>query len=102
MQPKLETQQIAALSTTNKYLARELNNTKHCAMFDHLKNKCIERKVQFLHVTEHYTSQTCHVCGCLHKTDAETKICPNCNYKGDRDILGALNILLKAARPVPS
>jgi putative transposase len=100
--PKLDTQQIAALNTTNKYLARELNNTRHMSFFNHMKYKCLEKGVKFLHVEEHYTSQTCHECGHLHKTDQETRSCPKCGYTGDRDLIGALNILLKAVRPVPS
>lgn len=102
LMPKLDTQQIAALSTTNKYLARELNNTRHMSLFNHLRNKCLEKGVTFLHVEEHYTSQTCHECGHLHKTDKEIHSCPKCGYTGDRDLIGALNILLKAVRPVPS
>ena len=99
---KLDTQQIASLSTTNKYLARELNNTRHMSFFNHLKYKCLEKGVTFLHVEEHYTSQTCHECGHIHKTDKEIHSCPKCGYIGDRDLIGALNILLKAVRPVPS
>lgn len=102
LMPKLDTQQIAALNTTNKYLARELNNTRHMSFFNHMKYKCLEKGVKFLHVAEHYTSQTCHECGHLHKTDQETRSCPRCGYTGDRDLIGALNILLKAVRLVPS
>ena len=103
LMPKLDTQQIAALNTTNKYLARELNNTRHMSLFHHTKRKCIEKGVRFVHVEEHYTSQTCHTCGYLHKTSEELHSCPRCGYVGDRDVIGALNILLKAVRqPVPS
>jgi putative transposase len=102
LMPKLDTQQIAALSTTTKYLARELNNTRHMSFFNHLKYKCLEKGVKFLHVEEYYTSQTCHKCGHLHKTSEEIHSCPSCEYVGDRDLIGALNILLKAVRPVPS
>jgi putative transposase len=98
LMPKLDTQQIAALSTTNKYLARELNNTRHMSFFNHLRYKCLEKGVKFLHVEEHYTSQTCHECGHLHKTNEEIHHCPCCGYVGDRDVIGAFNILLKAVR----
>lgn len=101
LMPKLDTQQIAALSTTNKYLARELNNTRHCGFFDHLQRKCLEKGVTFLHVGEEYTSQTCPHCGALHKSEDEWKTCARCGFSCDRDVSGALCILLKAARPLP-
>ena len=102
LMPKLNTK--ALVSTSNpkglkaKVTRREMMNTGHCAFFDHLKAKCQEKGATFMHVTEHYTSQTCHLCGCLTKTSSETRRCRQCGYKGDRDIIGALNILLRAVR----
>lgn len=99
--PKLNIPLLAALKTTNKFLARELYNSNHCKFFNHLEYKCKEKNVKFLHVSEHYTSQTCHQCGTLHKTNEEIRCCPNCGCEGDRDLIGSLNILLRAVRPIP-
>ena len=98
LMPKLPTTILAARPTTTKWLARELYNSRHCHLFEHLRQVCLHRGVQFLEVGEDYTSQTCHRCGHLHKTDQETRTCPSCHYEGDRDVIAALNILLKAIR----
>lgn len=98
LMPKLETQEISRLETTTKYLAREITCTSHCTFFNHLKYKCKEKGVRFLHVNEDYTSQTCNKCGFKQKDEKEIHECSNCNYRCDRDVNGAFNILLKAIR----
>ena len=77
--------------------ARELMNAGHGSFFNRLKYKCWEHGTKFLHVKEHYTSQTCPCCGKLNKCN-ETYKCRNCKFTHDRDLVGALNILLKAVR----
>lgn len=98
--PKLDTTKLVSSpkGLKNKSTRREMMNTNHCTFFSYLKNKCVERGVKMMEVAEHYTSQTCHLCGTLHKTSSETRTCPKCGYKGDRDVIGALNILLRAVR----
>ncbi len=95
--PKLDTTQlISSRGLKTKTARRAMQNTGHCGFYDHLQHKCQERGVRFVPVTEEYTSQTCHRCGTLTKTSAETRKCSRCGYIGDRDIIASLNILLKA------
>ena len=76
---------------------RMLLNARHSSFFNHLKDKCFEHGSKFLHVREEYTSQTCPCCGCLNKCDELYK-CKDCGFVHDRDVVGALNIMLKAIR----
>ena len=69
----------------------------HSKFFDTLKDKCWENGSHFLHVKEDYTSQTCPCCGTLNKCNEFFK-CKNCSFSHDRDIIGSLNIMLKAVR----
>lgn len=96
--PKLDTLNIISSprGLKNKAVRRAMQNAGHCQLYQHLKAKCEENGVRFIHVTEEYTSQTCHKCGSLRKTSSETKHCYQCGYIGDRDLIAALNILLKA------
>lgn len=43
-------------------------------------------------VPENYTSQTCPNCQSRHKPQNRVYKCPTCNFKDDRDIVGAKNI----------
>lgn len=81
-----------------KKYRREMMNTCHGRFVALLEQKCLERGVAFVPVTEEYTSQTCPNCGCLHKTSSETKCCPQCHLEADRDLVGALNIFLRTVR----
>jgi transposase len=76
---------------------RQMLCAGHCEFFDFLKEKCWEHGSKFLHVREEYTSQTCPNCGCLNKCNELYK-CKKCDYTFDRDLTGALNIMLKAVR----
>jgi putative transposase len=99
MIPKLESGKlcIKADRKLKTKTARSLLNAGHCKFFDILKDKCWENGSKFLHVREEYTSQTCPKCGELNKCNEVYK-CKNCHFKHDRDIVGALNILLKGVR----
>lgn len=99
LMPKLQTQKLSnkvgrKLKTKT---VRAMLNARHSSFFNCLKDKCWEEGVPFLHVGEAYTSQTCPCCGHLHKCN-EFYTCKNCNFKHDRDMVGALNIMLKAVR----
>lgn len=99
LMPKLETGKlcIKANRRLTTKTARSLLQAGHCQFFNSLKMKCLERGVRFLEVKEHYTSQTCPCCGCLNKCN-EVYVCTSCSFKHDRDVVGALNIFLKAVR----
>jgi putative transposase len=77
--------------------SRMLLNARHSSFFNHLKDKCFEHGTKFLHVREEYTSQTCPCCGQLSKCNELYK-CKYCGFVHDRDIVGALNIMLKSVR----
>lgn len=76
---------------------RQLQNAGHSEFFDILKDKCWEHGIVFLHCREEYTSQTCPTCGHLNKCN-EVYHCNECGFVHDRDIVGALNIMLKGVR----
>ena len=99
LMPKLDIKSLSAKTTRRlkTKTVRMLLNARHAEFFKHLKNKALEQGVKFLQVREEYTSQTCPCCGCLNKCDELYK-CRNCEFCQDRDVVGALNILLKATR----
>jgi putative transposase len=99
MMPKLDTLKLAKKGErklTTK-VVRTLQNAGHSSFFKTLKDKCWEHGKHFLHVREEYTSQTCPNCGVLNKC-GESYSCKSCRFHHDRDIVGALNILLKGVR----
>ena len=99
MMPKLDSGKLTIKKTrklTTK-VSRTLLMAGHCEFFDLLKRKCFERGKIFLHVSEHYTSQTCPCCGKLSKCN-ETFHCRACEFTHDRDVVGALNIFLRSLR----
>lgn len=63
-----------------------------------LKYKCNYRNKNYIEVNEAYTSKTCCQCGNIKKDLKGNKIykCIECNLKIDRDINGAINILIKS------
>jgi transposase len=99
MMPKLEVGKLSekAGRKLKTKAVRQLLNLGHSKFFTTLEDKCWENGCKFLHVREEYTSQTCPNCGELNKCNEVYK-CKNCGFKSDRDIVGALNIFLKAVR----
>lgn len=99
MMPKLETSKLSERATRKlkAKAVRSLLNLGHSKFFDTLKDKCWENGCVFLHVREEYTSQTCPCCGALNKC-GELYHCKGCGFRHDRDVVGALNILLKGVR----
>jgi putative transposase len=79
-------------------IVRSMLSMRHCELFDKIKFKSYERGKEFMKVKEDYTSQTCFKCGDLKKSSLEIKNCNKCSLSYDRDIVGALNILLKSIR----
>ena len=99
MMPKLEVGKLTekAGRKLKTKAVRQLLNLGHSKFFETLKDKCWENGCQFLLVREEYTSQTCPCCGKLNKCNELYK-CIECGFQSDRDIVGALNIFLKAIR----
>ncbi len=99
MLPKLDVNKLVIKGSrrlTTK-TARALLNACHCSFFDTVRAKCWEHGVHFLHVREEYTSKTCPHCGALNDCD-EVYRCQGCGFTHDRDLIGALNIMLKTVR----
>ncbi|MFM2393169.1 MAG: hypothetical protein RLZZ546_1151, partial [Bacteroidota bacterium] len=95
--PKLESKNLSLKNerTLTTKTVRKMLNLGHCNAFNKLKNKCLENGSTLLQVGEHYTTQTCHCCGKLNKCNNERIFNCSCGYKAERDLNGALNILLK-------
>jgi transposase len=104
--PKLGTKEmtIRAGRRLKTKVARQMLTLGHSEVYNRLREKCAEYGTVFLHVEEHYTSQTCLRCGGLSKC-GETYKCRKCGFSCDRDVAGAAGIFLKAVRrenPNPS
>lgn len=99
LMPKLDTGKLSIKATRRlkTKTVRAMLQAGHSKFFDTLKDKCWENGSHFLHVKEDYTSQTCPCCGTLNKCNEFFK-CKNCSFSHDRDIIGSLNIMLKAIR----
>ncbi|AEQ61063.1 putative transposase [Acanthamoeba polyphaga mimivirus] len=76
---------------------RILGKISHYRFRQRLQQKCEEFNCQYLEVNEAWTSKTCCNCGYIHAKLGTSKIydCPKCKQKRDRDVNGAINILLK-------
>lgn len=99
MMPKLDSKHLVMKGERRlkAKTVRSLLNAGHSEFFNILKDKCWEHGTYFLHCREEYTSKTCPDCGSLN-TCQEVYICKQCGFKHDRDVVGALNILLKGVR----
>ena len=75
----------------------EYGNLRHDQFRRRLCNKCKERNVNLIFVSEDYTSKTCSSCGHIKHDLGSSKIydCNKCNLKIDRDVNAAKNIMIK-------
>ena len=99
LMPKLKTGDLSIKANrklTTKTV-RAMMNAGHGMFFNILKRKCWEQGTYFLEVPEHYTSKTCPCCGHLNVCN-EVYSCKSCKFRHDRDMVGALNIFLRAVR----
>lgn len=80
-------------------VVRRMLSLRHGEFLEKLKSYCKRIKTNLVIVSEEYTSKTCGSCGNIKEDleDAKTYNCKKCNYKGDRDLNGARNILIKTA-----
>ena len=97
--PKLDVKGLSGLEKRKlkTKTVRAMLQAGHGAFFQAVKSKCEELGCGFMEVPEAYTSQTCPCCGKLNKC-GEVYACKECKYRHDRDMTGALNILLRAVR----
>lgn len=89
---------------SKKHLRRCLNSKtvrmmltwKHFAFRELLKHKCLLSGSRLHVCNEAYTSKTCYRCGFVTKgTSSKTFRCSECSLVCDRDINGAINIMLR-------
>ena len=85
----------------SKNTKKVLSALSHYKFRQRLQNKCVEYRCQYLEVTEEWTSKTCCMCGEINMTleGERTLDCKNCTAI-DRDVNGAINILIKNRREV--
>ena len=97
--PKLDTQKLSLKERRQlrTKTVRSMLNLGHCNAHNKLIDKCRERGVEMLSPSEAYTSKTCPSCGDVKQcTNSRLKVCQKCNYIAERDLNGALNILLRS------
>jgi len=77
---------------------RKMLGLAHGKFKTFIKSKCaLFTNTRVDLIDEAYTSKTCSICGVQHLKLGGSKVfkCKHCNYKTDRDLNGARNILLK-------
>jgi putative transposase len=82
----------------NSKTARNMLTLSHYKFAENLKQMAQRKGVLVVRCNESYTSKTCPQCGHIHQTLGGSKVfkCPSCQYTGNRDEIGAFNIMLKA------
>jgi len=94
--PKLGVKSIAAGLPPN--VNRLLYAQSHYKFWNRLADSCELHGSTILNAKEFFTSQTCTKCGHCHKDnckDDRTFICSKCKYLVDRDINGAIGIMIR-------
>ena len=59
---------------------------------NYLQYKCKTENIECFTGEERGTSSMCPVCGCKHKVSGRNWNCPQCDFKGHRDVVGAVNM----------
>ena len=96
--PILNTWEFQRDNKLTKSTKRKLNSISHFKLREKIKYQCYVNNTQFYIVSEHHTSRTCPKCG--HWNDilnGRSHECEHCHFKGNRDHVGAFNILSKTA-----
>lgn len=75
-----------------KVVGQKLNDWCYGLLTLQLENKLSRYGIEFIKVSEAYTSQTCPHCGHRYKPSGRNYEC-QCGYKQHRDLVGAMNIL---------
>ena len=76
----------------SKYINQKLRDWCYGLLTLQLENKLSRYGIEFIKVSEAYSSQTCPHCGHRHKPSGRNYEC-ECGYKQHRDLVGAINIL---------
>jgi len=59
-------------------------------------NKAVEHNVPVVFVNPRNTSSTCPRCGSMIRYIGRLGVCPRCGFRADRDVIGAVNIWIRA------
>jgi len=89
---------IRKSSSKNKLSNQMINNYwSFDKLIKKIEDKSEEYGIKLNKITEEYSSRTCPMCLSNDKNNCNDRsfICCNCGYSGDRDIIGARNILSK-------
>jgi putative transposase len=76
----------------SKFINQKLRDWCYGLLTLQLENKLSRYGIEFIKISEAYTSQTCPHCGKRHKPTGRNYEC-ECGYKQHRDLVGAMNIL---------
>lgn len=87
----------------NHNLARSISDVSWAEFVRQLSYKANWYGKKVVKIGKFYpSSQTCHVCGYIHKDTKDLSVreweCPNCHTKHDRDVNAAINILNEGLR----
>jgi len=98
--PTFETSKMMRGKKLSKLSKRIMNMFSFFQFKSRLEWKCEKHGKTLIIVDESYTSKTCGSCGALNNKlgGSETFKCGSCDFKIDRDVNGARNILLKNMR----
>ena len=94
--------QRVAMRTRNKKQRNKLHNICAGRFLHYLEEKAKEYGIPVVRVDPAYSSSPCPYCGSILDEDAmrpRVKICNNCGFKADRDIIAVLNLLNRAGPP---
>ena len=94
--------QRVAMRTRNKKQRHKLHNISARRFLYYLEEKAKEYSIPVIKVNPAYSSSLCPYCGSLLDEDAmrpRVKICHNCGFKANRDVIAVLNLLNRAGPP---
>jgi transposase len=96
--PALSTWEFQRDSKMTKNVKRKLNSISHFKLREKIKYQCYVNDTKFYVVPENHTSRTCPKCGHWNEQlNGRTHKCGCCGFEGNRDHVGAFNILGKTA-----
>jgi transposase len=96
--PALCTWEFQRDSKMTKSVKRKLNSISHFKLREKIKYQCYVNDTKFYIVPENHTSRTCPKCGHWNEQlNGRTHKCGCCEFEGNRDHVGAFNILGKTA-----
>lgn len=96
---------LVAIGNVQGFTKGKLAKSRYLNSWSMLKNKiefkCLEYNVKYFEVSEHFTTQTCNVCGSIEGPKGIKGLCVrnwicSCGAEHNRDINAGINILFRA------